>query len=112
MSKKVSTAEVTGASGRRYPFEVFNWETMFNPGIAGVYLIARRYKKADGKFALEPIYVGEREDIAPIFGYHPKQQCFEPYYPNCRCIYRVRDKETREFIVQDLIEELAPYCNK
>jgi len=108
---KISKAKVKGASGEQYPFDVYTLETMFKEGLAGVYLVARRYKNPDGHFSLDPIFVGETEDLATIYGFHRKQACFEKYYPNCRCIYRVKDPERRKEIVEDLIEELAPHCN-
>ena len=112
MAKKISTAKVIGASGRQYPFDVYDWDTIFRVGLAGVYMIARRFKKPDGNFELEPIYVGEREDLSLIFGFHKNQACIQKYYPNCRCIYLVKDADTRKEIVEDLIEKLAPHCNE
>lgn len=108
---KISTANVKGASGEQYPFEVYSLETFFRQDLGGIYLIARRYKNAEGNFSLDPIFIGEMDDLSRLFGYHRKQKCFEQFYPNCKCIYLVKDPERRKVIVDDLIEELAPHCN-
>ena len=108
---KLSTTTMGGDSGENYKFEVYSNETMFRQGISGVYLIARRFKLPDGKFTLDPIYIGELNDLSILFGFHKKQACFQKHGANCKCIYICSDPERRKYIVQDLIDYHEPHCN-
>lgn len=111
MMNKLSTTSLGGESGANYKFEVYSNETMFRQGLAGVYLIARRYKLPDGKFTLDPIYIGELADLSTLFGFHKKQDCFVKHGANCKCIHICTDPTQREYIVQDLIAYHEPHCN-
>lgn len=108
---KLSTTTIGGESGANYKFDVYSNETMFRQGLAGVYLIARRYKLEDGKFTLDPIYIGELADLSILFGFHKKQNCFQKYGANCKCIHICNDPSQRKYIVTDLIEYHEPHCN-
>lgn len=112
MMNKLSTTSMGGESGANYKFEVYPYETMFRQGIAGVYLIAKRYKLPDGKFTLDPIYIGELSDLSTLYGFHKKQDCFLKHGANCKCIYISTDQKERQYIVQDLIEYYEPRCNE
>lgn len=107
---KLSTTSMLGASGESYKFDVYSSETIFNH-VGGVYLIAKRYKLADGKFTLDPIYIAELADLSTLFGFHKRQNCFQRHGANCKCIYLCSDSELRKEIVEDLIEKHEPYCN-
>ncbi len=108
---KLSTTTLMGVSGESYKFDIYSSETMFRQGLGGVYLIAKRYKLEDGKFTLDPIYIGELADLSMLFGFHKKQSCFQKYGANCKCIYVCGDSGERKEIVEDLIEKHEPYCN-
>lgn len=108
---KLSKTFLKGASGQQYRFDIYTWDTMFRQGLAGVYFIARRYKLSDGSFTLDPIYISERDDLSTLFGFHMKQNCFEKYGANVKCIYLSQDEARRKAIAKDLIEEHEPYCN-
>lgn len=108
---KLSTTTLKGASGETYKFDVYSWETMFRQGLGGVYFIAKRYKLADGKFTLDPIYIAELADLSTLFGFHRKQDCFRRHGANCKCIYICSDPDLRQEIVDDLVEENEPFCN-
>lgn len=108
---KISTASFRGGSGTRYPFEVYNWDIFFREGLTGVYCIARRYKLEDGSFTLDPIYIGESEDLSKICGFHRKQACLQQYQANVRCVFQVQNPQRRQYIVQDLLEGYDVPCN-
>lgn len=109
--EKLSSTVLKGMSDEDYKFDVYGWDTMFTQGLAGVYFIARRYKLEDGKYTLDPIYVGEMGDLSLLFGFHKRQKCFHEHGANCKCIYICKDPELRKYIVEDLIEFHEPYCN-
>jgi len=108
---KLSTTSLLGASGESYKFDVYSSETLFRQGLSGVYLIAKRYKLDDGKFTLDPIYIGELADLSTLFGFHKRQNCFQRHGANCKCIYVCNDAELRKEIVEDLVEKHEPFCN-
>lgn len=107
---KLSSTALLGISGESYKFDVYSYETVFGHA-GGVYLIAKRYKLADGKFTLDPIYIGELSDLSTLFGFHKKQACFQKHGANCKCIHVCNDSEQRKEIVEDLIEKHEPFCN-
>lgn len=110
LSGRISTAFFEGASGERYRFEVYQMDTVFKQGLGGVYVIARRSKLKEG-FDLEPLFIGEKEDIYFLQGYHPQQNCYLKHGANCKCIHIESNKKLREAMVEDLFDHYKPACN-
>ena len=101
----------TGKSGKKYAFGVFTWGTAFKEDYAAVYLVTRRYKKADGKYNHDSIYVGETDDLSSRFDDHHKQRCFDEHKKNCVCAHGESDEEKRLAIERDLLGNYNWPCN-
>lgn len=110
MKGKISTAFFEGDSGERYRFEVYQMDTIFKQGISGVYVIARR-SKLNESFDLEPLFIGEMNDLYFLQGYHRAQNCYLKQGANCKCILIEEKKETRALVVEDLLHKYNPICN-
>lgn len=106
---KLRTIVFTGASGARYQFDIYSWDTEFN-AVGAVYFITRR-TVSRGKSSHQRIYVGETGDLSTRFDNHHKVDCFEEYQANCKCIHRDGNKRSRLAKEEDLIENYNPPCN-
>lgn len=108
---KISNALFNGESGEQYRFEVYTMDTVFRTGLPGVFVIAHRYKLPEGHFTLDPIYVGEREDLSLLTGLLPNQRCIQQHKANVKCIFRKADEDRREYIKEDILDFYDPPCN-
>ena len=101
-----------GRSGRIYNFLVYPRGTSFKKGLGAVYCVTNRYLKKDGTYVHGAIHVGQTADLSTEFDDHPKQLCFEKYGASCVCIREEPDGDIRAQVVQDLIDNYDPPCNK
>lgn len=108
---KLSTVTFTGASGKTYSFNVYEWGTNFKKDYGAVYFVTKRIKKAAGGYSHTKIYVGQTEDLSTRFDDHHKQDCFDTHKKNCVCVHGEQDKDTRLEIEKDLVDKYAPVCN-
>ena len=101
-----------GRSGRIYNFLVYPRGTSFKKGLGAVYCVTNRYLKKDGTYVHGAIHVGQTADLSTEFDDHPKQLYFEKYGASCVCIREEPDGDIRAQVVQDLIDNYDPPCNK
>lgn len=86
-------------------------DTVFRANLPGVFVIASRYKLPEGHFTLDPIYVGEKEDLSLVTGFLPNQRCIQKHNANVKCIFRKADEEARHWIMEDILLYYDPPCN-
>lgn len=106
----IATLTLTGASGAKYDFVVYPFDTKFN-SVGAVYAVTRRTAKPDGGGDHAVVYVGETEDLGERFGNHHKTQCFERNRANCICVHRDSGGRSRLAKEADLIKAHKPVCN-
>jgi hypothetical protein len=109
---KLGTVTFTGASGTKYDFNVYTWDTSFKEDLGAVYFVTRRTQKQAGAYSHKRIYVGETGDLSTRFDNHHKQTCLDRHNKNCVCVHGEQDEDTRLEIEQDLINNYHPPCNE
>ncbi len=107
---KLASITFIGASGTKYKFNVYSWDTNFDE-VAAVYFITKRIQESDGGYTHARIYVGQTNDLSKRFDDHHKASCFKRHGANCICIYREDDETERLRIESDLISQYSPRCN-
>lgn len=98
----------TGASGRKYEFDVYPWGQTFN-AVGGVYLVLR--KKPGPQPTYDVLYVGQTGDLSERFDAHHKQGCFDRNAKTHIGVKVERAEQTRLIIERDLIANYQPACN-
>jgi len=109
---RLNMAYFKGKSGKTYSFLVYPMGTSFKKGLRAVYCATNRYLKKDRSYVHGAIHLGQTEDLSTEFDDHPKQSCFAKYLANCLCVREELDKDIRVQVVQDLIGNYDPPCNK
>lgn len=107
---KIGILTLTGASGKKYKFNVYPYDTDFK-SIGGVYYISKRTEKNDGSGTHSKIYIGQTGDLSERFDNHHKEICFQKHGANCKSIHAEASEEKRLEIEEDLINALRPPCN-
>ena len=107
---KIDAVTFAGASGKRYEFRVYVWDTKFK-ALPGVYVVASRTMEAGESPRYESVCIGSAADLSKAFKSHPRGECFQMYYANVIGVLKEPDAAVREKISADLIEALAPPCN-
>lgn len=108
---KIGTLTLTGASGTKYAFNVYPYDTEFK-AIGTVYYISKRTEKADGTGSHDKIYIGETGDLVERFDNHNKEPCFFMHSANCISIHQESNENKRLIIEEDLIDAYNPPCNE
>ena len=108
---KLGTLTFTGASKKKYKFNVYPWSTSFKDNYGAVYFVTKRTQETDGGHCHTRIYIGQTEDLSTRFDNHHKQICFDEHNKNCICVHGEQDEDARLEIEQDLIENYHPPCN-
>ncbi len=112
MSEKMADVTFEGKSGTRFKFGVYEYGVIFQAGYPAVYFITNRYRKSDGKYTHERIFVGETADLAAALEDHQKAECFESFGANCICVFGEPNAARRIEIHADLLERYSPPCNR
>jgi len=107
---KIDAVTLAGASGKRYEFRVYVWDTKFK-SLPGVYVVASRTVEPGESPRYESVFVGAATDLSKAFKNHPRGECFQMYYANVIGVLKETDAGAREKISADLIKSLAPPCN-
>ncbi len=107
---KIGTITLTGASGKKYEFNIYPFGTEFE-AIGAVYYISKRTQKADGNGEHSRIYIGQSANMSERFDDHHKADCFNNHQANCHSIYQEDNQEKRILIEEDLIKAYKPPCN-
>ncbi len=105
---KEDTVTVTGASGRKYDFDVYPWGQIFNP-VGGVYLILK--KRSGVNVTYDILYVGQTGDLSQRFDDHHKQGCFDRNGKTHIGVHVESSEQVRLSIERDLIANYTPICN-
>lgn len=107
---KIDAVTFAGASGKRYEFRVYVWDTKFK-ALPGVYVVASRTLEPGQSPRYESVFVGSASDLSKAFKGHPRGDCFQMYYANVIGVLKEPDAGARGEISADLIAALAPPCN-
>jgi hypothetical protein len=106
----IGSLTLTGASGASYTFQIFPWNTTFNP-VAAVYVVTKRLPAENGDFRHDVLYVGETGSLSERFASHHKADAMERRQANCINVLQERNAEVRLRIEADLIASHNPPCN-
>ena len=111
MAKTTKIDDVTfaGATGERYAFRVYVWETRFK-AVPGVYVVASRTVEPGRPAQYAPLFVGEAEDLSATMARHPRDECFQMYYGNVIGVLKEGSAPRRNAIVADLVAALELPC--
>ncbi len=107
---KIGTLTLTGASGNKYQFNVYPFNTEFK-AIPVVYYISKRTQKAEGSGSHSKIYIGETNDLSERFDGHHKASCFKRNNANSISIHQEANEAKRLKVERDLIDAYEPPCN-
>ena len=105
-----ATLELTGASGTRYVFYVFDLNTQFKPS-GGVYAVTRAVPSTGGGRTHHINYIGHTGDLSERFDAHHKEDCFTRHGSTDLCVRGEENEEARLAIEADLIKAYNPPCN-
>jgi hypothetical protein len=108
---KLGTVALTGASGKRYEFEVFLREDAFK-AVGAVYFLAKRIPFAAGEAEYTWVYVGESADVSQRPLAAERKSCIDANEANCLCLRLEADARDRAAIVGDLAAAYRPPCNR
>ena len=104
-----ATIEFTGASGKNYTFQIYDFQTNFN-AVPAVYVVTRRQKE-NGVYSHTVLYVGQTDNLFERFENHHKANCFRNNYANAICVRVEYNEQVRLNIESDLIRKYRPPCN-
>ncbi len=108
---KLGTLTLTGASGQKYDFEVYAFDTQYNQ-VACVYAVTRREEKGEGEgYSHTVIYVGQTDDLSERFDDHHKADCFTRHRANAIGVHQDGDEKSRRAKEAGLIKAYNPPCN-
>jgi len=107
----MSIVTFTGKSEKKYEFEIYDIDSEWNDNISAVYIVTKRYKKDDGGYLHNKIYIGRTKDLKDRHSNHHQQLCFDKYNANCICIYQEEDEQQLIDIETDLIQGNTTKCN-
>ena len=100
------TMKFTGVSGTQYQFELYPWNTTWNP-VAVVYVVLR-FDGAQWKV----LYVGETEDVKKRFAKHERQPCFDRHQKTHLAVRQESSVDRRLAIERDIMNYYTPPCNR
>ncbi len=95
------TVTATGQSRRRYSFYKHPLDTPFK-AIGGVYMVLK---------GLDPLYVGQTEDLSTRFGNHHKESCWLKLGAETICVMVEASEQNRLFVENDLLANYSWPCN-
>lgn len=108
---KLGTMTLTGASGEKYGFDVYQSDANWADNIACVYYVSKRTVKPEGGGSHTAIYIGETEDLKTRLSDHHKQDCLERHGYNCISIHHESSAKARLQTEEDLVKAIDPPCN-
>lgn len=103
--RQPETVTATGKSGTTYEFQVFPWNTSFNP-VAAVYMVLKTHSS---QYTI--LYVGETDNLKERFDNHHKQPCFDRNGKSHIGVLREDGESRRLRIEADLVAGYNPTCN-
>lgn len=95
------TVTATGHSGRNYSFYKYALGTPFR-AVGGVYMILK---------GLDPLYVGQTEDLSARFGNHHKEPCWLRRRADTICVMVEASEQNRLSVENDLLANYNWPCN-
>lgn len=91
-----------GQSGQLYSFEMFPFETKFNP-VSAVYMFLKD---------ATALYIGKAKDLSNRMSDHHKEDKARRLGANRIAVLQVRTEVERDRIERDLIASHKPACNE
>ena len=98
----------TGHSGRKFDFELYTIDTVFN-AVPACYIFARE----SAPRSWQAIYIGETSDLSTRFLTHHKMPCIQLYGATHICVYTngMSNYISRYYLERDLVTNMKPPCN-
>jgi hypothetical protein len=106
---KIADATFTGASGKKYSFEVYPFGTTFT-AVGAVYAFTVR-TVSKGKGTHSFVYIGQTGDLSERFENHHKAKCITKNNPTCICVHGDSNEKSRLDIEADLLAKNTTLCN-
>ena len=106
---KVGTMQWTGASGREYPFDIYEIGSRFQ-AVGAVYIFSKVAPGGEGG-GHTPIGVGQTESLAERFDRHHLNTCAMEHGANRICVHPEEDDDARLAIERDLRLKWRAPCN-
>src|SRR5258708_24110162 len=108
---KLGTVVLKGASGVRYPFDVYPFDQAFNQ-IGAVYSVTFAYTKPpDSTIWHNHIYIGQPGNLPERFSGHHKAKCFQEHKANRICVHPDGNEKSRLAKEADLLNDRTTPCN-
>jgi hypothetical protein len=108
---KIGNLTLRGATGAKYAFDVYTFDTEF-PALGGIYYISNRIPKANRGGAHVHIFVGQAGDLSRRFDDHRQEHGFRENGANCISVHLDEDANSRLRKEADLIDAYHPICNE
>jgi hypothetical protein len=105
---KLGATSLKGATGKRYEFAVYAWDTKLKPGHGGVYMVTRRHATSKGGHEHHIIYMDAADDLHAEIPEHPLRSQFEAEQANCLCVHASQSESARNQILEDLSQAHTP----
>ncbi len=103
---------LTGNSGKKYEFKIHDINVKWKDNISAIYIVTKRYKKDNGEYTHERIYIGRTKDLKERHSNHHQQNCFYRHNANHICIYQEKNEQKLIDIETDLIQGNTTKCNE
>jgi hypothetical protein len=107
---KTETIVLTGASGKKYTFYVYDWGAEFKK-VGGVYAVLKAVRNQAGSLTYYVIYIGQTGDLSERFDNHHKVDCFRRNGANRISAFSEGNEKSRLAAESDLIAAYDPPCN-
>lgn len=106
----IGTLSLVGRSGTRYTFDVYPYDTEFNP-VSAIYCVSHRHVRAQTVDDHSLIYIGQTENLKNRFDSHHDEACFLRNSANCKSVLLEPSEFKRLAIERDLLENYRTLCN-
>lgn len=100
--------EITGKSGAKYVFTIYNIYTNFKP-VGGLYLFT---KLLEDKETHKYIYLGITNNLSTRFDNHHKEDCIKKNGSTHISIYFESNQLSREKAESDILSAINTTCNE
>lgn len=100
----------SGASGRKYAFNICPIDNQFSP-LGAIYYFIKREKIQYKKYSHERIYLDHTDDLSKLLDDHPKSSCIRKRGVNYLYVYIDKNEQSRKEKIKDLLNTHIPPCN-
>ena len=106
----LGTIDFVGRSGRSYTFNVYNFGSSWR-GVAAVYVVARPRRSASGNLVLDPVYIGQTDNLKEQLSKRHQRSCLDVYQANKVCLLLEASESIRLEVESDLLAQWPTPCN-